>query len=310
MGFHNFLLFAFLVASLAARNAQAHYDRINRYLVSHVNTDEVGPNMEAASNWLKGSGSKRIPLLSTIPISGLKQFTALQQVVDDPKCDRADLEILRANEVAVGLYDLVYDRMVRRRVDKVMQEIFEKHAEHCHQIYLDAYHRKEQRLDGVAAWRAANIANTVLKMDRLLKSRDRLHSAEQLFEEYIVQAFRIEDCIGRDYLRSAIKANAKGDPNLRYLDGITDDLGDEDKVSLAKIGELVNRFLIEPCRALVDELGPDLFVPARFDAKFYTKVDESNRDYYLAWVGFMICKALTENEAAVLADVTRPVSSD
>lgn len=48
-------------------------------------------------------------------------------------------------------------------------------------------------------------------------------------------------------------------------------------------------------------MGPDLFVPDRFDARWY----ELGKDdlYYLGWTYFRKCRALTLNEAAVFNNV-------
>lgn len=304
---YNALLATFVVASLASTGIQADYGRINRYLVAHVDTDEVGPNMEAASNWLKEKGGNKLALLSTTPVSGLKQFTALQQVMGSPKCDRTEYEIMLLNESAVDLYDLVFEKRVNRRVDKVMHEIFKDHAEKCHQVYIDEFRSKE--LDSVVVERVTNITETILEKKRFIIPTRIFYSPQYLFDEYVVQALTIDDCTGLDYLKAAIEFSAKGDPDVKYLVRIPDELTGKAVVHVDKIKDLVKKYLIEPCKAFVAELAP-VFVPARFDAKFYNQLDDSNQDYYLSWVSFMICKALTEHEAAVFADVILSAKRD
>lgn len=90
---------------------------------------------------------------------------------------------------------------------------------------------------------------------------------------------------------------------------IPDEVTGKAKVNVDKIEELVKKHLVEPCKPFVDELGP-VFIPARYDTKFYYQLDDSNEDYYLSWVSFLICRALTENEPVVSADVVLSARGD
>lgn len=194
-------------------------------------------------------------------------------------------------------------------IDKVMHEIFKDHAKKCHINYLQKYHSKKLQLDGLVTKQVTNIVNTIL--DKSIRPSIRIYkSSKYLFDVYVAQEFSIEDCFGQNYLKGAILNNAKSDPDVEHLQEIENELTGQGVVHVDKIKELVRKYLIKPCQPFVAELGPDLFIPARLDAKFYYDVEQSNRDYYLDWVGFMICKALVENEAAVQTEVIMSVGRD
>lgn len=175
------LLATLVLTSLALTGIQADYGRINRYLIAHVDSDEVGPNMEAASNWLKENDGKKMSLLSTVPVSDLKQFTALQQVMGNPKCDQTEYALLYANDRAVRLYDLVFGEKVHRRVDKVLHAIFKDHAQKCHQVYIGEFRAKE--LDSDTVSRVSNIAHAILEKKRFIIPPRIFYSPKYLFDE-------------------------------------------------------------------------------------------------------------------------------
>lgn len=295
-----------LVALLIAESSKADYGQINKYLVAHVDNDEVGPNMEAASSWLKEERSRWIPRLSSAPISDLEQFVALQQVIDNPKCDGTDYWILYANDEAVDLYGSVFYEQVTDRILKVMYEIFKQHAKKCRPVYIDAHQKKKEQLDRVVAERVATLTEVLLEKGRVFTPKFVYYSLDHLFERYIRRAFNVNDYIGRHSIKTAIETIGKGDPDLMYLKKISNGTGNN-VVETSKVKELVQKYLIEPCRVFVTELGPDLYIPARLDSEFYNDVEESNRDYYLTWVSFMICQALTQDEESILSELAESI---
>lgn len=307
------LVLTMTVASLATGDAR--YGRINKYLVAQVDNDQVGANMEAAIGWLKKQGSNKLSFLSSVPVSDLRKFTALRRIIDGPKCDRGDYEILDTNERAVDLYTVVDRGDVVRRIDKVMQKIFEDHAVKCQQVYPVRYLEKLQQLDSVVAARVANIAHTILEKGQARVAVKLYYNPEYLFGEYIAREFSIEDCVSHDYLWLAIKYSAEGDPNAKYLYKIPDELTGKRVVRTDKIKELTQKYLIEPCKSYVAHFGPDIFVPARLDAEFHYVDDvkkDSSRDYYIGWVSFMICKGLIQERdittAIVIKSVEKPIN--
>lgn len=292
------IVISFATASLASG---AGYDKINKYLVAQVANDDVSDNMAAAIEWLKKQENKKLPFLSSMPASDLRKFTALQRIIDGAKCDRSDYEILNANERAVDLYALYYDRNVVRRVDKVMQKIFEDHARKCQQVYPVRYLEKQQQLDSEVTARVDNIVRTILERGKTRVAVKLYHNPEQLFGDYIARDFTIGQCVGKDYLWLAIKYNSEGDPDAKYLYRVPDEITGKRVVHTEKIKKLTQKYLIEPCKSYVAHYGPDIFVPARLDVEFNYPDDvkkDSSRDYYIAWASFAICKELAQDIAA------------
>lgn len=74
-----------------------------------------------------------------------------------------------------------------------------------------------------------------------------------------------------------------------------------------KVKELVNKYLIEPCKQYETIMGPNLFIPARFDANIYFLIKDNYDDYHEDWWYLKICLALTKDEKAVFDDVLKTV---
>lgn len=277
---------AIMIASLAIGNTEAGYERLDKYLTKQVANDEVGPNIEAASIWLKEQREKKLSFMSSTPVTDLEKFTALQQVIDDIKCDDTAHEIMRDNERAVGLSTLFAEGKVTRRVDKVILEIFKNHAERCQQVYPNTYREKKQQLSSQQIGRVETIAKLILEHERYVKPKDfPFYTSENLFNHYVKRPFSVDRCLGENLNQAAIVANSKRSIN-------------KDRVK-----EMMMNHLIEPCKLFVSLLGPGLYSPAGFDAKFRHKIDGSNREFYLLWSYFMICKALINHEREVFLDV-------
>lgn len=193
-----------VVASLG--HAQAGYERIDRYLTSKVDTDQVEPNLEAAASWFEGAGCTQLSFLCSTPISDLRKFTALQEVVDDTRCDGGTYEVMRRNEKAVGLSRLVAEGKVTRRVDKVMLKIFKDHAERCDLFYTSTYWKKTDSLGEILTDRVKTIAKRIISSEKSTKPDSyNVHSAKTLFDDYVRQEFSIDRCLGEQMLLRTYK---------------------------------------------------------------------------------------------------------
>lgn len=306
------LVAALVVVVLGSEGAQALYHRLNNYLMNNVKTDEVGANMEAAAKWLEGQDSVQHSCLSTTPVKDLKRFTALQQVVDDTTCDHIAYDIMSANEKAVGLHVLLLYRQDLRRVEKVMLEIFENHAKRCAKVYPVTYRTLKLELDAVQFERAKKYAQTLIDTDRLflvMNEKISWHYPLNLFylHRYIKHFPTFGGRTRRTALSEALKYNARKDPDYKYLRSVLDEKTGKEAFHKDKIKGLVKKYLIEPCKHVVDFLGPDLFIPARFDLPFYSEIDEQFGDYYLGWSYFAVCQALVKDEKSLYNEVTKYV---
>lgn len=298
-----------LLVSLAiTTHVQSHYTRINRYLVAHVGSDDVAANLEAANNWLKKRDGGKASCFSTAPISDLKKFTALQQVVDDTKCDGSAYAIMRANDEADNLHKLLdVHTQVARRVDRVMLQIYKEHAEECHATYPLQYRKIKDQLEDEMLMQTVNLVRTLVEKDRSTEKLPEhvFYKPQKLFVKYIQSAVSIRRYAGSNVFRQALILSAGNDPDIIYLSKVPDKASGKMVVRKDKLEDLMQRYFIEPCKHFNDALGAKVFIPAAFDARFYSKVDKtSDKEFYLSWSCYMICKAVIEHHEVVLADIT------
>lgn len=301
---HTLSVIAFVVA-VAISDAQARYGRLNSYLIEEVPNDEVDLNLKAARKWLEEQQDMRLSFLSRVPTSDLKKFTALQQVIEDTKCDQTAYDIGRANLEAA---DLRRDSI--RRVDKVILKIFEDHARRCMKVYPSRYRAKKAQLDQQLLERIEQIAGTAVRLDLFTPRYGRRYTViypYHLFSFYIknrLTARRLPDII--HILETGLAYNSLGDPDVKYLQKFQDDSGKQ-VIHRDKIEALIRRHLIEPCQQYEAAMGPDLFIPAEFDVGFHYELDD-DRDYYMSWSYFTICRALTSDKSGVLDELISTVA--
>lgn len=288
------IIASIMTASFVVGTAQASYTRLNTYLMDKVGNDEVSSNLEAASKWLKEQEQAKVPILSTAPIGDLRKFTALQQVIGDEKCDRAAYEILQA--VMVG-----FIRNPIRRVDRVISAVRIDHAKTCFSVYPVVYQTKKRHLDELVMKQVKQVAGRIIDSDLAYVeywTRKHVFGSRELFDEYVKNPLSVQSFKDFGYaLRTALMHNAEGNPDAKYLQRVPDARTGKKVVVKDKIKVLMKKHALEPCRQYESAMGPDLFIPAKFDASAYDKVDESNRDFYLDWSYFRVCEVLTSDEA-------------
>lgn len=304
------LIAATVVASLSFHGAEASYGRLNSYLVGKVNNDDVGANMEAAASWLKEQAGKKQSFLSRTPVGDLKKFTALQQVIGDTECNQAAYEIMLANEQAAGWRKLFKFGHPARRVDKVMLKIFEDHAERCSRVYPEVYRAKMLQLDASQFERAKQFAGIVMKEDKFLspsEEREAFYQPANLFHRYIEHSLSFDSFAHRVVLYDALTSNARKDPNFRYTLKVPLEPNGKAVVHKDKLMELVKTYLIRPCQNVVDGLGPDLFIPAKFDIPLHLEINNEDGDYYLGWSYYRLCQVLVREEQAVYGNIIKSI---
>lgn len=293
---------ALLVASMIVGGTGASYKELNNYLIEKVNNDEVAANMAAANKWLEEQQNVKQSFLSKSPVGDLKKFTALQQVIDDTKCDRSAYDIMRPNEEAVGLRKLLEDGQVIRRVDKVIYSIFEEHAKKCALVYPVVYRQKRQLLEQSKCAQVERLGQTIMGWDKYFASV-RYHAyffePRGLLDRYIKITRTVRDFANKGVFYEVLLHNAKDDPNFKYTQRIPDEHSGKAVVHKDQLKELARKHLIEPCQFYVDELGPDVFTPARFELSIYSRPDSRDRDFYLSWSYYQLCRRVVKDERAV-----------
>lgn len=301
------------IATIAIGNTQADYGRLNDYLVENVDSDDVAANMAAATTWLLEQQSKKhsFPLLA--PIEDLTKFTSLQKVIFDDQCGWAAYEIMRANEQEVNLNRKTKQNELVRRVDKVIGEIFKKHAEKCLDVYPLRFELKVRQLEPTLLERVRVLTNQVVLIDRHLWLQDedwyRMKSnANDLYLRFIDRPTTIELITRLSGLLNALNLSAKDLLTAKHSQRVTHQPSGKLIIRRAEIEQLVENYFIEPCQYYVDQLGQDLFLPAEFEAKFYHSVRDMNHDFYFGWAAFNICKVLIANKSAAVEHIVRSIN--
>lgn len=312
MKFYFATLATLLIASVAVRGTGLGYKQLNNYLIQQVNNDEVAPNMEAANKWIQGKRSIKLTFLSKSPIRDFKKFVSLQQVIEDTECDRSVYEIMRQNVEAVGLHRLIEYNSVIRRVDKVMLSILTEHARRCALVYPVTYRKKLEQLDKSKYKHVENLGQSVMKVDKFYTT-SRYHAIfylpSSLFDRYIKNTVTVRGFIRESIFYDVLLSNAENDPNFKYARTIPSEQTGRIDIHKDKLKELAKKYLVEPCQYYVNQMGPDLFIPARFEAPVYVNLDHAFADFYRGWSYYEMCKALVSDERAVYDYVIKSAAS-
>lgn len=291
-----------LIVSMYAEYGSANHGSKNNYQVKQVNSfDQIVPSIEAAVRWLKEQEKTESAFLSPVGLTDSDRFASIQQLINYRKCDGSDIDEIIAYENSYELQRL-HSNYNDAHVYRMMVRSFEEHAEKCQEVYQGAYKVKEKQLDRLVVARVEILAETIMESDRYLTSELDYYQAENLFYRYIGEPVSVDYYFGTNIFKFALISNARNERNLHQssneyqIKGFGVDSEDA-------IRNLVLKYLIEPCQIYVDELGPDVFIPARYDARYYYSIDKTQFRYYLGWSYFMICQAITMNKEAVILDV-------
>lgn len=303
------LLFALAVIVVAIGSTGADYARLNRYLTSKVDSDEVGSNLAAAASLLKSIRGRHLSHMPGVPATDLKDFTALQQVIEDNKCDGSVDDILRANEATIRpehVYkkDGRHFRRESRRVDRVVTAIVSDYAVKCEKVRLGQYQARKARLDRRVTQQVDAIAKAIMEGERAGKDETEFYQPESLFDKFI-RPYRawLGSNNSKLALVSALATNAHDESDVKLLDKKADEIkGDEDARDAIK--HLIEKYLFKPCRHYIVEMGSGLFVPARHSIRvFETVYNRNDLEYYMGWSKFRICEQVIGDKVIVFSHV-------
>lgn len=124
-----------------------------------------------------------------------------------------------------------------------------------------------------------SLARALMEHDRFLVPARAFYQARNLFQEYVRNSVSVGRYFGSNMLKKSLSALAKNDPDAKYLARVPDELTGKRLVHKDKIKGLVEGYIIGPCKIYANSLGPDLFVPARFDALFKPELNEADVCY-------------------------------
>lgn len=304
MSFDRILLASLAINLLWVIKTEASYSRLNSYLTQNVPDDNVDTNMDAAIRWLKELETSKPPFFIKNPIKNLKRFVALKQVIDDTKCNDEAYEIMRVNDEAVGLLKLNDNQKVVRRVDKVIMKIFKGHAMKCSKVYPTIWRSRMEQFDKQTYKHVENLSTIVMNADKFVmtsKNMNFVGTTNDLYIRYIKNNPTIQAFARENILYAVLIANSQGDFTTAASIGDADQLQKKAQnqpiLTKIKVKSLIKQYVIEPCQQYISKFGRDLFTPARFDARVFNEIDEKNRDYYLGWTYFSICRSVSDEEA-------------
>lgn len=276
------------------------YHRISQYLVEKEETSLTERNMQVAIDWLESESLKE-NMMNRGLIGALRQFTALASIIPENRCSRTSYTILWRNNRATGgrLHKQTITQMIRRRrIDVLIHRYMLKHALECIHVYPRKYFELAHKMNQTALRFVTEfLDNPILVFgNKQLSPLDMDTDVLLLMDELDVITYRtLQDSRMID------------DRDLCFLSKQVDSYGKQE-VRVDRIEDLIDRYLVEPCRNYVRALGPDVFLPAGFDSDMlgndinYDPKDTEISAYMRAWLRFKVCeKLITPREAINLA---------
>lgn len=278
----------------AAPDHQRDYEKINKYLEDNVKQNgddlDVESNLEAGSKFLqaKKAWNPNLPI-----VEALEQFTSLNGV--ETRCDWAGFVVLFKNIRATKLDDGDWAKF--NRVDNLVLKLVIQHSNNCYRVYPARWRSKLASL-GEGVVKRVDIFTEAFLMRysnwrSLLSTRSKI---KLLLDKFVLKTESIDEKRDGRIAYEAIKNLAKDDPDLRYLEYVVDEENQTVGLSEDKIRLLFDTYLLEPCKRYTQELGPDVFVPANFDAIYKLNFDVKEVEYHESWARYRICSVLIEHD--------------
>lgn len=265
------------------RDFNKSYRTIDSYLSDNVSTDDIDLNMKVASEWLS-KDLKKDPTKNERLIDALELFISLRDTYRGKKCDQNGYDILFKNLLATENCGL--GKRSERRIDRVVYKFLHDHARNCQRTYPVNFEKIYANMDPIRLGYVEFFLNEKNLQNFLGDSKN----IQTFFSTLVKNQQRIQGKFGSRMAFDAINALSVNDEDGKSLYQSSIDVRKE------KFRKLFERYIIEPCRFFVNELGPDVFVPSRFEAMFFHRLDESNILFYKSWARFRVCTYVLDNE--------------
>lgn len=294
------------------------YNTINDHLTNNVDDDaNIKTNLEAAAKLLDQEKHKFFKGFKQGLIEALEQFLSLGKVLNEEnKCSRRSYAILVKNDratkgVAHKCPNVVGDL---RRIDWIVHQYSLKHAIECHLVYPDNFETKRQQVDQEMLKRVELFTlNLILKKRKKVLFFFEQKKSTENPEELISAGQTIKRVKGKDLAESifnSVKYLAKDDENVKYLERVPNDKKTKMVVDEVNMKNLLNEYIIKPCQYYVEQFGPDIFVPLKFDIDMLEKKDryrvDKDGDFLLGWQRYRLCNTIiTKDKDAMMKDVIR-----
>lgn len=294
---------------------QRTYLGINQELIKRVPTNtNAAANMKAALEWLDEETKNGTPVLRKSLVEALRQFNALERLKGDEKCTKNAYAILVKNDRATnGRAHGHFEKLgALRRIENVVYQYSVEHAISCYHVYPQLFETKRAQMDQVQLQRVEKFLEDLInKSLRLSRSffffpsiKNVVTPSYQLIREITSISGKASGFVAYDML----KRFAKNDKDRIYLARVVDEQTTKVIINREKVAQLFKKYLVEPCEYYMSELGPEVFIPARYNAIMLAKEDRYNPDEYPEFVDgtvyFRLCKHLiTHDQDSLLNDV-------
>lgn len=293
------------LAHETGEDLRSYYQTIS-YELSHKdpNNADAQHNMQMAIDLLNSGEIKHSKILKS-----LRLFIAMDKVVREKRCDTVGYAIIEANDTgAMGDPHRINGGRVQwpNRADLVIYEYAKKHAQICANKN-DGQMLKEKihSMDVVQVYRATTLTDSILELNELRKQPV---DAAELFDKVIKSDIKMLDQIHDGSILykiiSLLVDNKKELPKKsRTMTSFVRSMsGHNHQTKEKQMRHLFDKYLVEPCKYFVDQLKPEVFGPATFDAEFYHVLLEGSKndpEFYLYWARYKLCSHLVDQQNAL-----------
>lgn len=261
-------LVAIICVNCAIAASEPEYKTIDEYLEKYVETKDPVANMRAAIDWLNSSPDESVE-------NALYEFTSMSRIQSENWCSKTSHDILLWNDQATGGRAHL-GKHTRSRVEEIVNHFCTEHATYCRQVYPINFVKKYRLINRGYIRELETFINEGL-INTLFGMRERpLADNSELFDRSISNT----DTLINSAFKS-IKVLAQADIANDYK----------------TFKHLFRRYIVVPCNEFAQALGPDVFLPATFDASWNQRVEGDDVEFYIALARFKICNHVIENEA-------------
>lgn len=261
-------LVAIFCVNCAIATSEPGYKTIDEYLNQHVETKDPVANMRAAIDWLNSSPNESVE-------NALYELTLMSRIQFENMCSKTSHDILLSNDQATGgRAHLAQD--ARSRVEEIVNYFCTQHATYCKQVYPVSFVKKYR-----------------------LINRGYIRELETFIDEGLISAL-----FGMRERPLVVNSNLF-DKSISNTDTLINSAFESIKVlaqahtanDYKTFKQLFRRYIVVPCNEFTQELGPDVFLPATYDASWNQRVENDNVEFYFGLARFKICNYVIENEA-------------
>lgn len=256
-----------------ALSLEKSYDKIEKHLLKHVETDEVEANMQEAANLLVKLEEKSTKCFTLhrdetcSKIAALGLLLQLKDVLAQGSCNYENLRIVKNNDAAAKMSSRPSLKNPTRRVEKIVHHYAKQYYNSC---YPDKISPKFDTLDPENYKYAMNIGEMLLS-----------HSTK----------FMARDCIR--LTRENICLEVNNDTRLSFYEFA------KHPVTLSEY----NKFLIQPCKEVEQKLGDEFKGDTLRDLEYYDISLDQKMKKKAKFMAVENCHSILQSEDGLFANM-------